>query len=348
MIADEPIYSITSKITTTEKLYRDFRRIEKDIEKLYWTFRSVIASSQQSAMPLESTKPEADNPADAQTELVSEYDTETDNPLVKILDHTDQLPTIRNLLNDIDSDRMIALVEANAHDWPSYLADHVYLEFGPKHNQNLQGVVSLRLTRFDGKAEAFWEALIPEVPGTRPTADKMDNQAAVRDWIKSAGLGVLYLAVDLERYGRHLPEIIRGANETLAGLGDFVPGTQVLVIIACLRNAGKAPFWWPWYARFKLAGLEYCHRLKAMRPLEKADIVSWHAGFPHRLRAHYDRDRLMAELFKLFPPDGRGIRYEQARSRLIDEGALQRARRKPRPGPDGVATTKPAPGGDDP
>ncbi len=274
-------------------------------------------------------------------EPADEYATETDNPLVKILDHTDQLPTIRDLLKDNDNDRAVALVEACSKDWPSYLADHVHLKFGPKHNRDLQGAVSLRLIGSDGAA--FWEALLEAIPGASGAPDEEAKRAVIRGWINGVDLRVLYFSVGLKRYGRDLPKIIRSADETFKKLG-IRSGSRVLLIIACLRNEpDKTPFWWPWYARFKLAKLERCHRLAAMRPLEEVDIENWYDGFPDPLRTYYDRDQLKAELRALFDSGCAGIRYEQARNCLIgeekkvdgktvkDEGALQRARRNPCP-----------------
>ncbi|WP_133510527.1 S1 family peptidase [Candidatus Thiosymbion oneisti] len=275
----------------------------------------------------ETIRPEADNAADVQAESDGEY-AATDDPLVKILDHTDQLVPIRDLLKDGTNDRAIALVEACSKDWPSYLADHVHLDPWPGGYGHPPEAITLRLKRFD--EQAFWEALLEVVPGVPEVPHETARQAIVRGWINSADLRVLYFSVGLERHGRHLPKIIRGIQASLDGLGDFAPGTRVLVIIACLRNkAGKVPFWWPWYVRFKLAGLECCRRLAAMRLLDTTDIEDWYAGFPHSRRACYDLDPLKARLLALFEPGHAGIRYERVRRCLIDEGALQLARRNP-------------------
>jgi len=77
------------------------------------------------------------------------------------------------------------------------------------------------------------------------------------------------------------------------------------------------PFWWRWYAHFKLTGLERCYRLDAMGPLDTTDIDDWLARFPHLLRAHYDRNQLRDDLFDLFE-SGCTVRYQQVRRCLID------------------------------
>lgn len=271
------------------------------------------------SVELGAVAPELEEPAD-------EYGAEVDAPLAKLLDHADQLAPIRRLLADAAGDREIALVEACSEDWPSYLADHIHLQPWPDEASDLPEAVPLRLTRFDG--EAFWQALIDELPRARHVAEEADKRTAVRDWINGARLRVFYVDVPLERHGRRLPEIVRGARATLAGLGDFAFGTQVLVLFACVRARAKPPFWWPLYTRFRLSRLDCCRPVDAMRLLDKADVESWYVGFPSPLHARYDRDRLKAELLDLFAPDERGIRYERARRLLVDDGALRRARIK--------------------
>ena len=263
-------------------------------------------------------EPELEEPAD-------EYGVEADAPLAKLLDHAEQLAPIRALLAGAAGDRAIALVEACSEDWPSYLADHIHLQPWPEQPGDPQEAVPLRLTRFDG--EAFWQALIDELPRARHAAEEAGKRLAVRDWINGARLRVLYVPVELERHGRHLPEIIRGADAALASLGGFAPGTRVLVLFVYVRARAKPPFWWPLYARFRLTRLDCCC-VDAMRLIDKPDVENWHAGFPGPLRTRYDRDRLKGELLALFAPDGRGIRYERARHLLVDEGALRRARIK--------------------
>jgi hypothetical protein len=261
-------------------------------------------------------------------ESEGEYATETNNPLAKMLDHTDQLAPIRELLASAQSDRVIALVEACVDDWPSYLADHLHLDPWPDAPGSPTEATTLGLQpRLDD--QAFWDALVAVVPGATGAPDDTARRVLVRDWLGGSGLRVLYLPVGLERHGRHLPAILRGAEAALAGLGDLAPGSQVVVLVACLRNADRPPFWWPWYARWKLSGLKGCRHLDAMRLLDKADVEVWYAGFPQALRQHYDRDRLKTELLALFEPGRPGIRYEQARRRLVYEGALGRARRRP-------------------
>ncbi|WP_089727091.1 S1 family peptidase [Candidatus Thiosymbion oneisti] len=249
----------------------------------------------------------------------------TDNPLVKTLDH-DQLASIYELLDD--NDRLIAWVEACSEDWPDYLADHIHLQPWPAQGQDFREAVPLRLTRLD--SAAFRKALLEKVLGTSRAADEKAEQAVVRGWINSTDLRVLYIPVALKRHGRYLPKLIRGAHETLEKLGRFAPGSRVLVLFACIRDGEKPPFWWRLY-RLKLARLDCCHTLADMRLLHKPDIDQWLAGFPTPFLRLFKRDWLRAELLSLFPADGCGIRYEQIRRCLIDEGALQQARRNPCP-----------------
>lgn len=261
-----------------------------------------------------------------EADLDGEYAADSDAPLAKLLDHVEQLAAIGDALADAETGRAIALVEACAEDWPSYLADHIHLYPWPEESGSLLEAIPLRLTRFDDRA--FWQALIDGLPGAGHTRDEADRRTAVRDWINGASLRVLYAPVVLERHARHLPQIVRGAETTLSSLGDFAPGTRVLVVFACLRSAPKLPLWWPLYARLKLVSLGRCRRVGAMRLLETSDVETWYAGFPSPLRRYYDRDQLKAELLALFESGGSRIRYELARRRLVDEGALRRARIK--------------------
>ena len=153
------------------------------------------------------------------------------------------------------------------------------------------------------------------------------RRALVRDWINGADLRVLYVPVSLERQGRRLRSIIRGAEEALAGLG--LPPTLASWCSLAAFAKGPRRLLVALYARFKLVGLERCCRVGAMRLLEAFDVEAWYSGFPTQLRPHYNRDQLKAELLALFQPDRPGVRYEVARQLLMDKDALRRARLKP-------------------
>jgi hypothetical protein len=257
-----------------------------------------------------------------------EYAVEADNPLAKIFDHAHQLGALRALLRGAEADPVFALVDACAEDWPSYLADHLYLDPWPDAPGSPTEALSLGLLTGSDDRE-FWRALVGAVPGAAKAPDDAGTRSVVRGWLEGAGLRVLYLMVKLKHDGRRLPAIIRDANASLAALGRLAPATRVLVLVACVPEVDRVPFWWPWFARFRLSGLERCHRLEAMRLLDKADVEGWHAHFPQAMRPHYDHDRLKAELLALFQPGRPGIRYHEARRCLVDEGALDRARRRP-------------------
>jgi hypothetical protein len=223
--------------------------------------------------------------------------------------------------------RAIALVEACAEDWPSYLADHIYLVPWPEAPGALPEAVTLSLRGSDD--QAFWRALLEAVPGALQASDETARRAVVRDWLNGAGVRVLYVPVGLRRHGRRLPAVIRGADVALAGLGDLAPGTRVLVLIACLRTRARVPVWWRFYVRPKLARIACCRRVPDMGLLDTFDVEAWWAGFPLALRPHYDRDQLKGELLTLFADGTSDIRYQQARQCLVEHGALQRARLNP-------------------
>ena len=97
------------------------------------------------------------------------------------------------------------------------------------------------------------------------------------------------------------------------------------MLFCAYADNGKMPFWWR-FKRWRLNRLVGLHLLGALRPLNKADIGKWQAAFPDPLRTFYQRDRLRSELEALFEGRWSGIRYIDVRRKLVDDGAMDRAR----------------------
>ena len=248
--------------------------------------------------------------------------------LAKMLDHGEHLATIESLFKLTGSgsarDRGIAIVDACSDDWPSYLADHVYLDPWPDSDGAPPAAIPMFINRAD--KHAFWDELIRAIPGVEAHPDIDTQRGSIRDWVNAAELRVIHVTVDLARNGRNLPTVIQGAHEALAALGDLAQGARLLVLFAVVAG-GRPPFWWPLFKRLKIQNLGCCQPLAPLRPLDRSDIEAWHSRFPPPLQRYYDRDRLKAELLTLFDDDKAVIRYEDARRCLVDDKAIERARK---------------------
>jgi hypothetical protein len=262
---------------------------------------------------------------------------EQDEPgedLVKTLDHEQQLATIDQWFKTSASGYGVALVEACADDCADYLADHVCLKKDLGDCSASSGhplaATPVQVNPLYDEA-AFREGLKDAIPGLHEVRESALD-TGINGFLQGAAVHVFYVPVDLERYGLHLPALIRGAHQTLLGLIGSAPDTRILVLFAAIARQ-RPPFWWPWYRRWTIERLECCRFIGRLRRLTKADIEVWHAGFPHPLRAHYKHNELRRELVDLFADDQAEIHYIKARDCLLSygeqAGAIARARRRP-------------------
>jgi len=262
--------------------------------------------------------------------LEDEYSAEPGESLAMILDHQEQLAHIAALRQAGAADCHLVLVGAVADDWPHYLADHIHLDPWPDDQGSASRCEELLIDfhRDDG----FWDALVKATPGGPRAPDPDAQREQVRRWVNAKGLLVLYAPLVVERHGRRLPRILRSARSTLDGLGPFAPGASLLVLVVCMPEGERPPFWWPLFDRFVLSRLEGIVRPPPLGLLCRADVQLWHDGFPKCQRPLYDRGSLKAELLRLFDQKGERIRYGRVRDCLVGSppgtGALARARRR--------------------
>jgi hypothetical protein len=271
---------------------------------------------------------------DAGGEDDHDYLTDTAALRAKRLDHQEQRRAVRELLSSSSGGVQIALVECCAEDWYQDLADHLQSDHHPTADDSAlhHPAIELNLGPIAGRG-ALWDALLRATPGAPGLPDLDARRRSVRAFLIDRGTSILCAPVKVKLHGGGLAEVIRGARtdfDELGGLGE----ARVLLLVAAVRSRAARPWWRRWLMRIHLKRLSGFHSLPEMRELDSADLDAWYAEFPGELRSEYDRDRLKAELLRLFN-DRPGVRHHQARCLLVGceggPGAVERARRR-RPG----------------
>jgi len=258
-----------------------------------------------------------------------EYSTLWGEAIVKMLDHDEQLDAIdehlRGEAGSGGADRAIFLVEACSDDWPHYLADHLHLRSWNDPRSQPPRPSSLDL--HGRHADAFWEALVAQVPRAGDQRDPEYQRARVRDWVNDAALRVVYVDLPLNRRRLHLPTLLNGAHRSLLDLGSFHRGSRLVVLFALIPDGDALPFWWPWYRRLWLRSDACYHWLEPLRRLHKADLDGWRTRLEHLLPPPYDplAESLKAEGIDAFDRHGRqALRYQVLRKWFVTDRALQR------------------------
>jgi len=244
--------------------------------------------------------------------------------IVKTLDHR-QAVELRARLNAAGPP-VVAMIEGCSDDWPNYLADDVFLDPWPGFNKKPQGeAITLNPTRYGDGEAAFWAALYHKlVPGAaRPVAAGDREREAACCSLRDRDRHLFFVSGNT-RAIRRLRPLIRAGQDFLAELARREPGMRLLMLIVCQR----LPWWWSLWRRHlqRTPGVLW---LEPLRPLQSLDLDEWYNGFPKEIEEYLDRDRLRDELLDLFDERRTEVRYRLVRKRLLNEGALERARRKP-------------------
>lgn len=247
--------------------------------------------------------------------------------IVKTLDHFQQVQSLRERLRTAD-DPVVAVVEGCAEDWPSYLADDVFLDPWPAfHDMPDQTATLLNPTRYGDSEDAFWIALYHRyVPsGSRPADDREWQREAVRAWLRGHDRHLFLVSCGMEAHRWRWRRLIRASQAFLADLARREPGMRLLLLIVCQPCHERPPWWWSWWRRTlrRMPGVLW---LEPLRPLQRPDLDEWCNGFTRDVLRCLNRDRLRDKLLDLFDTRRAEVRYRRIRQRLLEEGALDRAR----------------------
>lgn len=246
--------------------------------------------------------------------------------IVKTLDHFQQVQSLRERLRTADGP-VVAVVEGCVEDWPSYLADDVFLDPWPAfHDMPDQTATPLNPTRYGDSEDAFWIALYHQhvPPGSRPADDRERQREAVRGWLRGHDRHLFLVSCGMEAHRWRWRRLIRAGQAFLADLARREPGMRLLMLIVCQPCRERPPWWWPWWRRTlrRTPGVLW---LEPLRPLQRPDLDEWCNGFTRDVLRCLNRDRLRDELLDLFDARRAEVRYRLVRKCLLDDGALDRA-----------------------
>lgn len=245
--------------------------------------------------------------------------------IVKTLDHR-QVAKLRARLNATDPP-VVAIVEGCAEDWPKYLADDVLLAPWPAFDEIPPDATTLNPTRYGEDEAAFWAALYHQhVPGaSRQVAAGDRERAAACAWLRDRDRHLFFVSCSMEADRWRLRHLIRAGQDFLAELARREPEMRLLLLIICQPRHDHPPWWWSLWRRYlkRTPGVAW---LEPLRPLQRPDLEEWYNGFTRDVIHWLHRDRLRDELLNLFDAGHATVRYRLVRKRLLDDGALERAR----------------------
>jgi len=239
--------------------------------------------------------------------------------IVKTLDHQ-QVRPLRDRLRAAGGP-VVAIVEGRSEDWPSYLADDVFLDPWPALDEIPQDATTLNPTRYGEGEDAFWTALHHQhVPG-RPAGER----EAVRAWLRDRDRHLFFVSCGMEANRWRLRRLIRAGQDFLAELARCEPEMRLLMLIVCQPCRDCPPWWWSLWRRYlkRMPGVVW---LDPLRPLQRPDLDDWYNGFTRDVMRWLHRDRLRDELLNLFDERHADVRYRLVRKCLLEDGALERAR----------------------
>ena len=215
-------------------------------------------------------------------------------------------------------------MEGCAEDWPSYLADDVFLDPWPAFDEIPREATTLNPTRYGDGEAAFWSALRHQhMLGSRPAAERDGEGEAVRAWLRHHDRHLFFVSCGMETHGWNLRPLIRAGQAFLAELARREPGMRLLLIV-CQSCRERPPWWWSLWRRYlqRTPGVLW---LEPLRSLQRPDLDEWYNGFTRDVLRYLHRDRLRAELLELFDAQRTEVRYALLRKCLV-EGAMARAR----------------------
>lgn len=249
-----------------------------------------------------------------------------DHWIVKTLDHR-QVAKLRRPLNAADPP-VVAIVEGCTKDCPKYLADDVLLDPWPGFDEIPPDATTLNPTRYGEDEAAFWAALYHKYAAgdSQQVAAGDQKREACCKWLRKLDRHLFFVSCSMEIDGWRLRRLIRAGQDFLAELARQPMMPRALLLLACQSSGDCPPWWWSWW-RLYLQRTPGVLWLEPLRPLQPPDLDEWYNGFTNKVKNWLVLDRLRDELLKLFDA-GHAVRYQHVRECLLDDGALERARKK--------------------
>lgn len=250
----------------------------------------------------------------------------SDHWIVKTLDHR-QVAKLRRPLNAADPP-VVAIVEGCTKDCPKYLADDVLLDPWPGFDEIPPDATTLNPTRYGEDEAAFWAALYHKYAAgdSQQVAAGDQKREACCKWLRKLDRHLFFVSCSMEIDGWRLRRLIRAGQDFLAELARQPMMPRALLLLACQSSGDCPPWWWSWW-RLYLQRTPGVLWLEPLRPLQPPDLDEWYNGFTNKVKNWLVLDRLRDELLKLFDA-GHAVRYQHVRECLLDDGALERARKK--------------------